>query len=769
MTHAQNNFQFRNILLCFFLFTLVLTSACSKNDGDESGNNSRHLANSKNYLEQGQYRAAILEARNAISKSPSADASIHLARLYMDLGQPRSAITLLEASEPKTDALLLKLAEAYVEAQKFSSASKALEQVSESARASVDYHLVSGLTAAGMNKLDMAETHFDAVLALEPAHERALMSKLIVALAHNDNVGVDALSTQLQTEHSASPESLLLLAKLEYKKQNYPAAEELLMTAIHNSRQTDVMLPVKASVLQLLIETLTQQGRFADAVPFNKVLSEANPGWQESQEALKNIVQQIQLGNWQEAETLLKQFKENYPDSNAADSLLGLVSLQKGNFEDADAILENAVDPETASPIMIGASVLSKLRNNEKLEAYAILKESLSTKPDNTRLLSMYGALALELEGEEAEGEKSLLKVLELDPGDARVYGLLASYYFRENQKAKAKAILLKAHEFNPQMDQIQYAIVRSFVSNDMAADALGFVQKLQKDAANASSTWVASALHSIHKQNYQQAQSELTKALQLDDKNYPAWALSAASYLKLDNRKAALDTLEKALKKFPDNRTLLVQSAQLYLAENNAGKAQEKASELERIGETALANFIRADVLHNEGKTEEAYQLLLSEWNNKPSHRLGVTIMRYASKINKTIPDSFLQTWEQIAPNNPQAHLAIGNVHLNQGNIDKALVSFETVLSLDANNVVALNNAAWFLQEKGESARALELAAKAAELAPKNAAVLDTYGWIKFQNNDASSVDILKKALDLAPNAQDIQQHYAEAKAKYR
>jgi len=131
-------------------------------------------------------------------------------------------------------------------------------------------------------------------------------------------------------------------------------------------------------------------------------------------------------------------------------------------------------------------------------------------------------------------------------------------------------------------------------------------------------------------------------------------------------------------------------------------------------------------------------------------------------------LSEDFLRTWEKTAPNNPQAHLAIGNAYLKQGQTDKALSSFESALAIDGNNVIALNNVAWFQQERGNTNRALELAEDAAQLAPENADVLDTLGWIKFQNDDSSCLTILKKAARLAPASEEIQKHYSEARNKF-
>lgn len=58
----------------------------------------------------------------------------------------------------------------------------------------------------------------------------------------------------------------------------------------------------------------------------------------------------------------------------------------------------------------------------------------------------------------------------------------------------------------------------------------------------------------------------------------------------------------------------------------------------------------------------------------------------------------------------------------------------FEEILKLDSDNLVALNNLAYLLAENfGEAQAALPLATRAAALAPQNAQVLDTLGWVQF------------------------------------
>src|SRR5690606_35348089 len=88
-------------------------------------------------------------------------------------------------------------------------------------------------------------------------------------------------------------------------------------------------------------------------------------------------------------------------------------------------------------------------------------------------------------------------------------------------------------------------------------------------------------------------------------------------------------------------------------------------------------------------------------------------------------------------------------------------------LLKQNPQNILALNNLAWLYHQNGDK-RAMDLARKAYELKPDNAAIADTYGWILFQaGKQSESVKVLEKAHQLAPNSYEIGMHLVEAYRK--
>ncbi len=112
----------------------------------------------------------------------------------------------------------------------------------------------------------------------------------------------------------------------------------------------------------------------------------------------------------------------------------------------------------------------------------------------------------------------------------------------------------------------------------------------------------------------------------------------------------------------------------------------------------------------------------------------------------------------------NGAIHFKLATVYQQQNDNKQAEAHYNAILTEQPDNVLALNNLA-FLYSQQNDPRALELAKKAYEKAPESAAILDTYGYILIkQGQPKEGLPILEKAASLAPKANDIQFHLAEA-----
>ena len=199
-------------------------------------------------------------------------------------------------------------------------------------------------------------------------------------------------------------------------------------------------------------------------------------------------------------------------------------------------------------------------------------------------------------------------------------------------------------------------------------------------------------------------------------------------------------------------------------------------------------AHFALAATLSRQGKTAEARTELeeaarLSPGNPLPHQALGELF------VSQNDIDAALKAFGAALKANPGfflARLSRGDIFMNRGEHAQALQEFDAAaaivpksplpkvkagmayqaarktnearerylvaIELDAKQTLALNNLAWMAAESGSDLdRALGWAKQAVSLAPKDANVLDTLGWVQYRRGDlAGAVSSLQRAAQI-------------------
>ena len=121
------------------------------------------------------------------------------------------------------------------------------------------------------------------------------------------------------------------------------------------------------------------------------------------------------------------------------------------------------------------------------------------------------------------------------------------------------------------------------------------------------------------------------------------------------------------------------------------------------------------------------------------------------------------------LDPENASVRLSIGNIYSRQGKIDQSIEEYKQVIALAPDSPVGYNELAYHYAESGTNLdEGLEHALKAAKLAPKEASILDTLGWVYFKkSNFDKAVESLKSAVESRPNSPTIRFHLAMAHYK--
>ena len=94
-----------------------------------------------------------------------------------------------------------------------------------------------------------------------------------------------------------------------------------------------------------------------------------------------------------------------------------------------------------------------------------------------------------------------------------------------------------------------------------------------------------------------------------------------------------------------------------------------------------------------------------------------------------------------------------IGDVYHDMGDDKRAFKAYKKALRYDADNILVLNNYAYFLSllDK-ELEKALQMSARALELEPDNASYIDTYAWILHRlGRNEEAKGIMRQALSIS------------------
>jgi tetratricopeptide (TPR) repeat protein len=91
------------------------------------------------------------------------------------------------------------------------------------------------------------------------------------------------------------------------------------------------------------------------------------------------------------------------------------------------------------------------------------------------------------------------------------------------------------------------------------------------------------------------------------------------------------------------------------------------------------------------------------------------------------------------------------------------AIELYEKTLEIDSNNATAMNSMGYILAASGiDVMRALRLCRRAVDFNPQSPAYLDSLGWAYYKSGEVVEARTwLRRALELAPDEQEIQKHF--------
>ena len=351
--------------------------------------------------------------------------------------------------------------------------------------------------------------------------------------------------------------------------------------------------------------------------------------------------------------------------------------------------------------------------------------------------------------GKPVEAQSELEKVLHFTPNSAQAHLALAEVHRLQGMTLSARQELSEALRLDKNLLAARVELAKSYVVSDpkSALQIVDDAPKQQKQmlAIIVQRNWALMGLH-----NTKEARTNLDAALRVA--RLPELVLQDGVLRLMENdydgaRSAANEVLAKNPEEVRAARVIV----DSYAAQKQLPKAGERLAQIVAARpNSAGLQYLLGQWEVGTGKVAEARKSFEAAKAANPK-LLQAEFALAELDIRENRIDSARQRLTVITatdPKNVAALLSLANLEENAGNQPGAAIRYRAVLEVDASNLFALNNLAYSLVA-ADPDEASKLAQRAVELAPDNATVQDTLGWVYCRKGNYSmALTCLKTAV---------------------
>ncbi len=582
--------------------------------------------------------------------------------------------------------------------------------------------MLGGLANYGLDKPQQARSYLDAYMRLHPDQPGVRKLLATIALNEKDYGRVIELLYPMAGGASPDPQLLSLLASAYMGKQRYQLATDLFEKAASLSNHSqDIAIDLGVSHLA--------GGQIAQGIAELERVFAEDPG--QSRAGMVLAVTYLRQGQAARAVDVIRKILSRDPGNLTALNLLGTTLAARGDAKGARAEFTKAARLDrNFLPAQLNIARLDATEGRPEA-ARSRLQAILKASPNNPDAMLELARLAV-AQGKADEAMRLLEKVRASSVKPMRPLLYLAELYLRKGDTDKAVGVAQDLDNAYPDKLPVLEILGRAYQAAGSRDKAWSTFHHMIRSAGSDSADLTRVAQLLIGVGAYQDAGFALDQALS----NNPG-------YLPARLQKAVLD--------FKAGRLAEAEAKAVDLIKSNP----KLVAAYRLLGAVRLArkNYAGAITAYRDALARQA-----SNANNLALYRA------YFAADDTRSALALMEDWLRRHPDDMASRAALAEGYLRTGQLQKARDGYEQVLKKYPKDVNSLNNLANILLKMGDP-HALEYAQRAYTLAPKDALVSDTLGWILVQQGQPdSALPYLRDAsLRVAENP-EIHYHLAAA-----
>ena len=705
------------------------------------------------------------------------------------------ALTLKYADAQKLlDELLVKnpdTTEAYILSSRllaiagdFDKANVAINKAIELEPSRLDLYIAAARNYISNKQLDLAEQYLDKVLSAAPKHPLSNLMKANLRLQAKDWKGAKS-AAQIVLAQGQVKEALLIAGISEFYLQNWELARNNL-SLVKDSLAPDHL----AHRLLAFAEAKLGYDQSADSILDSIGAVQANDG-----KLLAFFGGEfLKKGRKEEAVKIFSAAAEADPEDLNVLSALGVLKLESNDLSGM-VDLEKVIENDASSYWARTAIVRNYLKNDRNAEAIEVAQSLIDSAPDKNEgyllLANVYAELgdnakatttlkqALQLGGDNSIVYQRLFQiaVADKDVKTAEMYNskvleaepfnkiALTNRYRLAKQAGDSTKVardleaLLKVAKDN---DELKLLVALFYVDSGDLEKGVTTLKSI--DVASPFYTNAQAALGAAfaRAKEYKQAVPYFQQWVDQSPKIIKAHQALIAAQLKAGKPEDALASNQLALQKLPENRLLELSEIKILLALNNKEQGLYKAKVfVSKYPESPELDYTLGQFFVQNKDFQQALVHFQALYQQVPTTRSVIDVAKTESILgHKDKAVTLLTEWLIERPKDQVVRLYLAVLDK-----DNAIEQYRKLLEYNDKHFIALNNLAWALGENGRFQEAITYAESAVSLQPENLQAIDTLGFLLLKAGKSEKAkDTLKKAHEIDQSNATVAYHYALA-----
>lgn len=667
------------------------------------GNDASAYVQSAHQLEKvHDYRGAEIQLRNAAEAAPGDGAiRIELAQVYLRLGNPNAAQAELFDARfrgVKEEVLAPLMAQALLQMGDFGDLLKNVPTGKRSPKTESLVRTYRGLAQLALGENDAARASLADAERLDPTSTVPLVGETRMLIEQRQFDAADRKADQV--------------LKLDPKNADAFDAKGMILAGRGN------------------IGAAMRQFNAAIAVdPHNRAL-------------LDRANLELDHNNLDAAERDLQAVRKFQPDSVIAVYLQAMIDTQRGNYRDADPLINRLRPAMNGFPpaFLLGAEVKFKL--NQLDSAQDLAQRFIAKAGDSARAHALLGAIAAK-RGDIDQSIGELEKAVNLAPKDGAALAALGQAYVAHGDLDKAKAVFDQAAVVAPGNAPLATErALTTFATGDRQASlaALSDIFRGGKGSIIAGPPLVIEALQLNRVDDAATAAEQLVSR---DPKNAMYQELLAASRIGQRNYPAAEVLLRGLLAKQPNLASARRDLAQVYLETNRSAQAKTLYQDRLRTNPNDADSLgALADIAFRERDDNAAIALLTRAQNAIPHDPRPSLRILAGLETRKNWPDAIARAraLQDRFPNDASVHDALAHLYFVSGNHGASLDAYKNAAAKFPKAAPIFAHYAAVLAGEKNYGAAAPIALRAAQLDPKSAELKRAFVILTYLSKGADA-----------------------------